>query len=658
LAANPSIVVNQVVMDTRMTSISLNDADVNGELLSFLKRGGETGQLLREIDWSGHPLGQPADWPNALQTTVGIILRSRQPMFVCWGPGHHTIYNDAYAQICGNKHPAGLGARFQDIWSEIWESLEPLVAQVYTGESIHMDDIQLIMHRKGYPEETHFSFSYNPLDDSEGIVAGFLCACAETTQQVLLKRELDHQRNQLGQIFGESSSFIAKLTGPDHVFEIVNPAYMQLVGHRDIIGKTVFDALPEVRDQGYIDKLDSVLATGNALRIEGARIILQRYPDGPGEERFVDFVYQPVLDAAGKVTGIFANGVDVTERIVATADLRNSEMFLRSILAASSDCIMVLTLDGHLLYWSNGGDVIMDIAADADIPDTAWIDLWDEPDRTEACKALELARSGINSRFQGFRSTRFESQIYWDVRVSTMGGAAGQPERILVVSRDISHLKRVEDERDLLTNELSHRLKNMFTMVQSVIRQTLRQTTTVEHGRKVLAERVRALEAAQDLLTRSSLDTMAIEEVLSSALAPHQSGEGHFDIFGPPASLNGRQGLGLSLALHELCTNAAKYGALSAPGGRVLIRWDVTEGGHFTFTWQETDGPEVRSPTTTGFGSALINDGVAFYFDGSATLEFLPTGVVFKLIGSIRTPAADMRRTASDRYAELNVEES
>ena len=619
-----------------MTSLDQNATETEATPLSFLRNGGEAGRLLRQIDWAKHPLGLPETWPVALQTVVGIILRARQPMFVCWGPEHHTIYNDAYAQICGSKHPIGLGARFQDLWTEIWDDLHPLVAQVYAGESIHMDDIELVMLRNGYREETHFSFSYNPLEDAEGIVAGFLCACAETTEQVMLKRELDHQRNQLGQIFEHSPSFIAKLNGPDHVIEIANPAYMQLVGHRDIIGKSVIEALPEVRDQGYIEKLNTVFSTGKAIRINGSKLVLQRQPGSPGEERFADFVFQPVLNSAGKVTGVFANGVDVTERIVATAGLRKSEQFLRSVLSASSDCIMVLTLCGQTLYWSDGGKVILDLAQDAGTQDRAWIDLWEESARHDANRALELVRSGSNSGFQGYRSNPPGDRVYWDVRVSAMLDVDGRPERILVVSRDISYLKQVEDERDILTHELSHRLKNAFTMVQSVIRQTLRHATSVEHGRDVLAGRIRALAAAQDILTRSSLDAMPVEEVLEAALMPHRTGEGRFVISGPPARINGRQGLGLSLELHELSTNAAKYGALSSNDGHVLINWTVAANGDFSFIWREVGGPEVSPPDEVGFGSVLIKDVVASYFNGSASLQFLSTGVLFQLTVNIR----------------------
>jgi PAS domain S-box-containing protein len=601
----------------------------------FLGNGGQTGAQLRAMDWRLHPLGSPRDWPTGLQTVVGLLLKSSQPMFVVWGPGLTTIYNDAYAEICGNRHPAAQAAAFHDIWYDIWDDIGPMVLQVLSGQSIHMDDITLMMHRGGKIEETHFSFSYSPLDDDHGQVAGIFCACAETTQQVSLRRELDHERAMLGQIFEQAPSFIAKLDGPDHTFVMVNPAYVQLVGHRDIVGKPVKVALPEVVSQGYIDLLDSVLHTGQAMRLDGAKVALQRLPDGPMEERFVDFVYQPVRDAAGVVTGIFAEGVDVTDRRRALEALEQSEQFLRSVLAASPDCIKVLDLDGRLEFMSDGGRVVMEIPLGQEVEGCGWPDLWQDMEKGEVNRAIDLSRNGASSGFQAYSDTFTGDRRYWDVRITPMLDTSGQPQRILAVSRDISYLKRVEEEREHLMHELSHRLKNAFSMVQSVIAQTLRNANSVEVARDILSARVRALSGAQDILTRSIAGEMQLREVVDAALIPHRTGEGRFTITGPDVTINGRQGLGVSLALHELATNAAKYGALSGTEGFVSISWDIPKTGQFVFDWQESGGPPVAKPSRKGFGSVLIEKIVATYFEGSATLEYHPEGVHFRLHGKI-----------------------
>ncbi len=594
---------------------------------------------MRKIDWSGHALGAAENWPATLKSMTSLVLRSRQPMFVIWGPEYHLIYNDGYAEICGDRHPAAQGAKLLDVWSEIRPVVESMAKQVYAGESLFIDDLEVWLYRNGHREEAHFSFSHTPLQSEDGTIAGMFCACTETTKEIMLGRDLEHERRQLGQMFEEAPSFIAIVKGPDHVFELANPAYMSLVGYRDIIGKPAIEALPELKTQPYIALLDSVISTSKPVRIDGAKVALQRIPNGPTEDRFLDFVYQPLLNAAGEVTGVFADGVDVTDRTLALNALRTSEQFLQSVLGASSDCIKVLGLDGRLIYMSAGGRQVMEVPEDQQIEGSFWPGFWDGLGNGDAINAFEQAKSGVPANFQGFADTYSGNPRYWDVRVTPMLDSFGKTERILAVSRDISYLKRIEEDRAHLTHELSHRLKNAFSMVQSVIGQTLRHAKTLQEGREILSGRVRALSDAQDILTKSIVGEMQIDAVVQAALLPHRNDESRFSVSGPAATISGRQGLGLSLALHELCTNATKYGALSTSDGHVQIIWDVQQGGCFIFDWRETGGPSVRAPDRSGFGSVLIEKVVATYFDGSATLDFEPSGVVFQLTGTISTPA-------------------
>ena len=164
----------------------------------FLQKGGAAGALLRAMDWTRHPLGPPETWPIILQTTVGIVLGSRQPMFVAWGQDYLTIYNDGFAQICPDRHPASLGGKLEDMWYDIWDKVGPMCESVFAGESIHLDDFQVLLHRNGRLEEAHFSFSYTPLQNERAEVLGLFCACAETTEQVFLRRELDHEMENVG----------------------------------------------------------------------------------------------------------------------------------------------------------------------------------------------------------------------------------------------------------------------------------------------------------------------------------------------------------------------------------------------------------------------------------------------------------------------------
>ena len=159
-------------------------------LLQFLQGGGEMGALIRSNDWSATRLGPSESWPQSLKTTLGILLNSRYPMFVFWGPQLIKIYNDGYAPILGRKHPWALGQPAREVWPEIWPAIEPLVTRALTGDPTWSDDLMLFMERNGFPEEVYFTFSYSPVPDESGGIGGMFCACTETTNEVLGERRL------------------------------------------------------------------------------------------------------------------------------------------------------------------------------------------------------------------------------------------------------------------------------------------------------------------------------------------------------------------------------------------------------------------------------------------------------------------------------------
>jgi PAS domain S-box-containing protein len=158
--------------------------------IDFLSGGGEMATLMRETDWSKTPLGPLKDWPQSLRTSVGILLSSRHPMFLAWGPELSLLYNDSYAPILGSKHPKMLGRPFTEVWSEVWEDLGPIAERALAGEPNWSENFLLFMKRHNYLEETYFTFSYSPIYDESGGIGGMFCACTDTTQAVLAERRL------------------------------------------------------------------------------------------------------------------------------------------------------------------------------------------------------------------------------------------------------------------------------------------------------------------------------------------------------------------------------------------------------------------------------------------------------------------------------------
>jgi signal transduction histidine kinase len=306
-----------------------------------LRGGGEMGALMRSHDWSTSSLGPPASWPQSLRTVVRLMLNTGHPMYIWWGQELACLYNDAYRESIGpERHPGSLGLPARVVWEEIWSIIGPQIDQVMTGGGATWQVNHLVpITRHGRREDVYWTYSYSPIDESTapGGIGGILVVCTETTQQILMARRLALERDQLSQLFEQAPTFMAMLRGPEHRFELANPSYLQLIGHRPILGRTVAEALPEVVEQGYVGLLDEVFASGRAYVAKGAKYAVQVSPDGPVTERYVDFVYQPIKDREGAVAGIFVEGADVTERLQATFDLQASEQRFRNIAAKLSD---------------------------------------------------------------------------------------------------------------------------------------------------------------------------------------------------------------------------------------------------------------------------------------------------------------------------------
>ncbi|MFC1456607.1 PAS domain-containing protein [Microvirga arabica] len=313
-------------------------------LVNFLSGGGRMGAFIRTYDWSATPLGQPSHWSQTLKTLVSVMLGSSQPMFIAWGPERILLYNEAYSEILAQKHPAALGQPFLDVWDEIRDDLIPIVEQAYAGEPVHMDDITLFMMRRGFREEAHFAFSYTPIRDETGAVAGILCPCIETTAQVMAERRQAAEKERQQRLFEQAPGFITILTGPDHVFEFVNQAYIRLFGDRGYVGRSVRDVFPELEGQGFFEWLDQVYETGQRFVANHVPARLQASTGAPAKELFLDFIYEPVIDGTG-IIGIFCEGHDVTETHIAQQALAREKERLEILNRIGSQLASELDLD-------------------------------------------------------------------------------------------------------------------------------------------------------------------------------------------------------------------------------------------------------------------------------------------------------------------------
>jgi PAS domain S-box-containing protein len=316
--------------------------------LDFLPGGGKTGALMRAHDWSESPLGPPDTWPQSLRTVVGLLLQSQFPMFVAWGPDLGFLYNDPYAEILGAKHPRALGRRFYDIWSEIWPDISPLIDAAMAGHATYHEDLPLLMNRKGYDEQTWFTFSYSPVRDESGTVAGIFCACSETTQKVLVERamresegrlrELNEtlerrvteaiaERNILADIVERTNAFV-QVIDLEYRWLAVNRAaadeFERIFGTRPRVGLRVFDLLADQPDnQAAVTAVWSRALAGEEFTA------IEEFGDPSRDRRFYEMRFNTLRDRDGKRIGAYQFVYDVTERLHDQERLRHAEAALR-----------------------------------------------------------------------------------------------------------------------------------------------------------------------------------------------------------------------------------------------------------------------------------------------------------------------------------------
>jgi two-component sensor histidine kinase len=489
---------------------------------SFPAGGGELGKLIREFDWSKTSLGPIADWPQSLRTATDIVLQAPLPLVMLWGPDGVMIYNDGYAGFAASRHPELLGSKVLEGWPEAAELNKRVLDECYhASRTLSFKDMPLTLYRnKGQPENLWTDLNYLPIMDESGKAGGVLAIVVETTGRFLAEQALEMERAAvleanrrlsaesafMHDLFRQTPSFMAMASGVDHTFVLTNNAYQRLIGGRDVVGKTVADGLPEVVEQGFVGLLDRVFASGKAHIGAGTRVMLELPGEAEPKEHFLDFIYQPIRNSAGEVTGIFMEGQDVTERM-----------------------------------------------------------------------------------------------------------------------RGEQHLR-------LVVNELNHRVKNTLAMMQAIASQTFRNSEDLEQAQQNFSSRIIALARANDLLTGENWEGASLYDLVASVAVAHAGNEpDRFTAKGPVVRLTPKIALSLSMAMHELATNAVKYGALANDKGRVDVAWSLqVKGGRqrLHLEWRESGGPPVTAPTRRGFGSRLVERGLAGELGGSVQLKFEPTGVV------------------------------
>lgn len=328
---------------------------MNNDNYNFLANGGEMGELTRAKDWSKTAVGAVESWPQSLRTTLGILLNSKFPMFLFWGPDHICFYNDAYRPSLGNngKHPSILGEKGADYWPEIWNFIKPLIDQVLDkGEATWHEDQLLPIYRNGKMEDVYWTFSYSPVNNDNGKTAGVLVICNETTNQVITRKNLEESEKRFRNTVKQLPLGICILKGADLVVEMTNSTYLHIIDkeEKDILNKPIFESVPEAKETTY-SLLKNVFETGVPYYTDELAVTLNRY--NKKELGYFNLVFYPLKEENAEITGVIVISYEVTEEVKGRHLLTESEKAFRNIVMESPIAMAIFRGKEYIIEMAN-----------------------------------------------------------------------------------------------------------------------------------------------------------------------------------------------------------------------------------------------------------------------------------------------------------------
>lgn len=387
------------------------------------------------------------------------------------------------------------------------------------------------------------------------------------------------------------------------------------------------------QDLTHPDDVDSDSKRANQLfagEIDGYSIE-KRYFHKAGHVVWANVTASIQRDESGRIVCAIA----IVEDITARKQTEREREELAAIVESSHDAIVGVSMDGTIISWNDGAERIYGYGSEEAI-DRPLSFVFSDPEALDVGELVERLRRGERVEpveLEQVRSDR--ARITASLTVSPVRDTAGTIVGASVIARDITERRRAEEHQKLLLAELNHRVKNTLTTVLSIASQTMARSTSLPAFREAFEGRLRSLAQAHALLTRANWRGTDLRDLVDLAVKPYRSRDGaNVAAEGPPIVLQPKAALAVSMILHELSTNAAKYGALSNGDGRIDIRWERRESGEgsLVLRWAEHDGPPVKPPEGRGFGTTLIERSVDYELGGRATIDYREDGVRCEIV--------------------------
>jgi len=572
-----------------------------------------TLRLINDFDWAANPLGPIPDWPESFKGAVRVMMAASTPMVMLVGPAGILVYNNAYADFAGDRHPAVFGQPAVDAWPEIADFNRDKIDRGLRGESLTLRDQELILARHGQPESVWMDLHYSPLLTEAGLPLGTLCIVHETTDQVLAKQALARSEERLSLALSGSGLVGTwdwdvpgdSVTADDRFAQLFN-----LDPLKAGLGVPIKDFLAAIYP-------DDTLRVGEEI----ARSIRENVPFRSeyrvvGQDGAIHWVAasgRPRFNGDGTIQRFPGVLVDITEQRHVTEALAQSELRFRTLADAMPQMVWSTLPDGLHDYYNARWYEFTGVPVGS-TDGEGWNGMFHPDDQERAWKVWQHSLQTGEPYEIEYRLRHHTGAYRWTLGLALpIRDATGTIVRWIGTCTDIHAAKLAAAERELVSQELSHRIKNIFAVLTGIIGLSARGRPEVKPFADELRQRIHALGEAHDFVrphsnhSAPSASQTSLRALVERLMQPYQSAEFTRVLFaGDDATIDDGAATPLALLFHELATNAAKYGALSVATGEVVLTGTQAEGGRYHLSWKEKGGPAVVPGTSGGFGTRVI----------------------------------------------------
>jgi PAS domain S-box-containing protein len=608
-----------------------------------------TGMLIESLDWGATAVGPMESWPEALLATTRLLLATHVPMVMLMGEKGVLIYNESYAVFAGNRHPGLLGMEVADGWPEIAQFNLDILGKVLAGETLSLKRQKLDLNRYGTMEEVWLDLDYSPVPDSNGRPIAELVIVREITDRVAAEVALERSEENLSLTLAASGAagiwdwHIAD----DKVVADANFAQMfgvsaDLASRGLPLAAYVQGVHPDDRPQ-LQERIEAVIGGAGEFRAE------YRITSSDGIQRWVLAVGRAMRDEAGNVVRLPGVVVDITERKRQEQALAVSEAGFRALADSMPQMVWSTRADGFHDYYNARWYEYTGVPAGT-TDGEGWNDMFHPDDRE---KAWELWRRSLKTGepYQiEYRLRHHSGEYRWTLgRALPVRDEHGRITRWFGTCTDIHAQRLATEEREVIAQELSHRIKNIFSVLTGIIGLSARSSPQMKPFADQLRARIAAMGKAHDFVrphsqsSKPSESQHSLKALVSQLVGAFQSDDNERVRFeGDDATVDEAAATPIALLIHELATNAAKYGALSRPAGTVVLE-GRREGDVYRLVWRERGadlGAEV--PGADGFGSRLISLSVEGQLGGKMSRTWSAEGLTV----DVEVPLGALSRTA------------